>query len=185
MGNDGSKFIHTEESGAWSSSAGTCKCKAVCQTDLFFTKMRYVVVPMANGGGAKAWNGFANTANAIIPDKVKVNGDFKEYEHDAVEITYLHNVLGCGKTGYLTAEYNGEGWALNRGKYQRTKRVPKEEDIARFSFNYAALENICAHTRGNEKSAKGDPTYSLVKWNCSHWAGEIWRKIIEWINKNR
>ena len=87
MGNSNS--TNTDVAGGWNSDAGTCKCKRRSKGDLKFISMRWVIVPMSDGAGAATWNGFASGANAIIPDKLKFNGDFKEFEHDAIEITFF------------------------------------------------------------------------------------------------
>lgn len=87
------------------------------------------------------------------------------------------------------AEYGDKGWAILPGKYETVKRVRREEDISRFSFDFDALERCCTQTKGKRLNT-ANPTedtgnYSLVHWNCEHWVNAVWRKIVEFINKNR
>uniref|UniRef100_A0A914LNH9 Uncharacterized protein n=1 Tax=Meloidogyne incognita TaxID=6306 RepID=A0A914LNH9_MELIC len=96
----------------------------------------------------------------------KFNGGLKEYSHDAILIVI--KCKNCDRNMLLTCDLGRNGKEKRWGYYDmyldmRFKRILKP------SLPYSKLVQVF-----NGMWEK----YGLINWNCSHWAGEFFEKVI-------
>ena len=137
------------------------------------TKVKHVSVQFLPGWvEASAATGKWITYVATLGIASQVNGGIKNPTHDVIEIYYTCDECFDKKT--MTAEFSKKGKEISYGYYRKDYGTRSDTIYYDFSKNKDFTVEKCRKLY-DEMRGSG---YSLIDYNCAHWAFEFRRKIM-------
>ncbi|CAK5090749.1 unnamed protein product [Meloidogyne enterolobii] len=98
----------------------------------------------------------------------KFNGGLKEYSHDAIIVGI--RCKNCDHVMFLTCDLGRNGKEMRWGYYAEYletihRRILKAKPYVHYSQIVEVFNKMWEE-------------YGLINWNCSHWAGDFFEKVI-------
>ena len=113
-------------------------------------------LPQINPTVQAAWDKSKQNLGAKIPSAT----------HDYIEVQYLCD--DCGQYGYAVFDYCDSGKEYFFGAYKSFKNVKNEKKT---SMTLLEIAEVC------NSIEKGKDDYSVFKYNCKHFAREMYPMI--------